>query len=37
MPEFEYFFYYYQAEFYRLHSDSLIYDFDSMEVDQNEA
>ena len=36
MSEFEYFFYYDQAEFYRLHSDSLIYDFDSMEVSNNE-
>ncbi len=37
MSEFEYFFYQDQAEFNRLHSDSLIYDFDLMEVTQNEA
>ena len=37
MSEFEYFFFQDQAEFNRLYSDSLIYDFDSMEVDQNEA
>ena len=32
MSEFEYFFYQDQAEFTRLYSSSLIYDFDSMEV-----
>lgn len=37
MSEFEYFFFQDQAEFYRLHSDSFIYDFDSMEVTNNEA
>ena len=37
MSEFEYFFYQDQAEFNRLYSDSLIYDFDSMEVNENEA
>jgi len=36
MSEFEYFFYQDQAEFNRLYSSSLVYDFDSMEVDQNE-
>ena len=37
MSEFEYFFYQDPAEFNRLHCDSLIYDFDSMEVTNNEA
>jgi len=37
MTEFEYFFYQDQAEFNRLYSSSLIYDFDSMEVTKNEA
>ena len=37
MSEFEYFFYQDQAEFNRLYSGSLIYDFDSMEVTTNEA
>ena len=37
MSEFEYFFFQDQAEFNRLYSDSLIYDFDSMEVNENEA
>ena len=37
MSEFEYFFYQDQAEFNRLHSDSLIYDFDSMEINKNET
>ena len=37
MSEFEYFFYQDQAEFNRLYSSSLIYDFDSMEVTNNEA
>ena len=37
MSEIEYFFFQDQAEFNRLYSDSLIYDFDTMEVDQNEA
>ena len=32
MSEFEYFFYQDQAEFNRLYSGSLIYDFDSMEI-----
>ena len=32
MSEFEYFFYQDQAEFNRLYSSPLIYDFDSMEV-----
>lgn len=36
MSEFEYFFYQDQAEFDRLYSSSLIYDFDSMEVTHNE-
>ena len=36
MSEIEYFFYQDQSEFNRLHSDSLIYDFDSMEVSHNE-
>ena len=36
MSEFEYFFFQDQAEFNRLYSDSLIYDFDSMEVSHNE-
>ena len=37
MSEFEYFFYQDQEEFNRLLSNSLIYDFDSMEVTNNEA
>ena len=37
MSEIEYFFYQDQAEFNRLYSDSFIYDFDSMEVTQNET
>ena len=37
MSEFEYFFYQDQAEFNRLYSSSLIYDFDSLEVTKNEA
>jgi len=37
MSEFEYFFFQDQEEFNRLLSDSLIYDFDTMEVTQNEA
>ena len=37
MSEFEYFFFQDQEEFNRLLSDSLIYDFDTMEVNQNEA
>ena len=37
MSEFEYFFYQDQAEFDRLYSSSLIYDFDSMEITKNEA
>ena len=37
MSEFEYFFYQDQAEFNRLYSSSLIYDFDSMEITKNEA
>ena len=36
MSEYEYFFYQDQAEFNRLYSGSLIYDFDSMEVTKNE-
>ena len=36
MSEFEYFFFQDQEEFNRLLSDSLIYDFDSMEVSHNE-
>ena len=36
MSEFEYFFYQDQAEFNRLYSGSLIYDFDSMEISKNE-
>jgi len=36
MSEFEYFFYQDQAEFNRLYSDSLIYDFDSLEISKNE-
>ena len=37
MSEIEYFFFQDQEEFNRLLSDSLIYDFDSMEVNKNEA
>ena len=37
MSEFEYFFYQDQAEFNRLYSSSLIYDFDTMEVSNHEA
>ena len=37
MSEFEYEFFQDQAEFNRLYSDSLIYDFDTMEVNKNEA
>jgi len=37
MSEFEYFFFQDQEEFNRLLSDSLIYDFDLMEVSNNEA
>ena len=37
MSEFENFFYQDQAEFNRLYSSSLIYDFDSMEITKNEA
>ena len=37
MSEFEYFFYQDQDEFNRLYSSSLIYDFDSMEVTNNET
>ena len=36
MSEYEYFFFHDQAEFNRLYSSSLIYDFDSMEVTENE-
>ena len=36
MSEFEYFFYQDHAEFNRLYSGSLIYDFDSMEITKNE-
>ena len=36
MSEFEYFFFQDQEEFTRLLSDSLIYDFDSMEISKNE-
>ena len=36
MSEFEYFFYQDQAEFNRLYSDSLVYDFDSLEISKNE-
>ena len=36
MSEFEYFFFQDQEEFNRLLSNSLIYDFDSMEVTNNE-
>ena len=37
MSEFEYFFYQDQAEFNRPYSSSFIYDFDSMEVSDNET
>ena len=37
MSEIEYFFFQDQEEFNRLLSNSLIYDFDSMEVSKNEA
>ena len=37
MSEIEYFFFQDQEEFNRLLSDSLIYDFDTMEVNKNEA
>ena len=36
MSEIEYFFFQDQEEFTRLLSDSLIYDFDSMEISKNE-
>ena len=36
MSEFEYFFFQDQEEFNKLFSDSLIYDFDSMEISKNE-
>tara|TARA_R100000081_G_C4795607_1_gene160643 strand:- start:830 stop:943 length:114 start_codon:yes stop_codon:yes gene_type:complete len=37
MSEIEYFFYQDQAEFNRLYSSSLIYDFDSLEITKNET
>ena len=37
MSEIEYFFFQDQEEFNRLLSDSLIYDFDTMEVNKNET
>ncbi len=36
MSEIEYFFFQDQEEFNRLLSNSLIYDFDSMEISKNE-